>query len=328
MIYIKLRTFAFAKLTFCALVFLNISTYSQNKISYKLSREIESIILKNDSVQLKQILEDNNLNLNSAIYDVTPLFMACQEPDSTFIHWMLKNGASPNSISRYGTIGNWILAKKNSISIFNMLLDYGFNPNIESMDYWIVQKKTHPEEIPDWLNKTFKIIQDHNLNTDHLPYFAYSDPSDDLILAVSLMRDSTLTLFKRLLDYKLDANMIDKKGVTPIFYAIHIQNIEAIQLLIKHGADVNHKLTPPISSMYENSHILNNQITPLIACMQEIQQNLELLNKKETYTIIKVLLKAGADIHHQTSKSKITATDIANNLNNKEINKLFKKYGK
>ncbi len=328
MIYFKLKTFAKAKILFCVLIFLSLNTFGQNNSYSDLNMEIEDIILKKDSVQLEQILKENNLNINSVIYNVTPLFLACHKPDSLFINWMLKKGASPNVISRYGTVGNWILEKKNYTGIFNMLLDYGFDPNIESMAYWQNKKETHPEEIPDWLNKAFQKIKENNLKTEHLPYFAYTDPSDDLILAISIVRDSTLTLTKRLLDYKLDVNMIDKKGVTPIFYAVHFKNTEAIQLFIKNGANVNHILAPPVSSMYENSPIFNNKITPLIMCMQEIEQDPKLLNKKETMSILKILLKAGADIHHQTAQEKISASDIANKLNNKEINKLFKKYGK
>ncbi len=325
---LKRRFFSIASIITLNLLLNNIYVFCQNNNQYDTYTEIESLILKKDSSGLENKLKENNLNFNSVIIDVTPLFLACRKPDSTYINWLLKKGASPNVISRYGTVGNWLLEKKGHIDIFNMLLDHGFDPNIESMAYWLNKKENHPEEVPEWLNRSFSKIKENNLKTDHLPYFAYTDPADDLILAVSIVRDSTLTLTKKLLNYNMDVNMIDKKGVTPIFYAIHYQNVEALKLFIKHGADVNHILAPPVSSMYENNQIFNNSITPILMCMQEIDQNSDLLNKEETMSIIKILLKAGADIHHKTNNDKISALDIANKLNHKSINKLFKKHGK
>ncbi len=325
----KLRSLPITRLIIVVLLLFNTKAFCQNIKDRDTFIEIENTILKKDSIKLKQLLKENNLNYNSIIYDVPPLFLACHKPDSLFINWLLKKGASPNAISKYGTIGNWILEKNNYTGIFNMLLDYGFDPNIESMAYWQNIKKTNPEEIPDWLNETFQIIKEKNLKTEHLPYFAFTDPSDELLLQISIVRDTSLTLTKRLLNYKIDVNLTDKRGMTPIYVAVHFQHIEALKLLIKHGADVNHILEPPTPlSIYENNKLLNNKITPLIMFMQEIEEDPELLNKEETNSVIKILLKAGADIHHKTANDNISALDIANKLNQKDISKLFKKYGK
>lgn len=325
---LKRRPYTITFVFIITLLLVNNKTYCQDNKDYDAYTKIENIILSKDTTHLKQILKENNLDYNSVIYDVTPIFLACHKPDSIFINWLLEQGASPNIISRYGTVGNWLIEKESHLNIFNMLLDYGFDPNIESMQYWKEKELTNPEEVPEWLKKSFKKINEHNLKTEHLPYFAYNDPADGLILAASIYADSTLTLTKRLLEYDLDVNMIDKKGITPLLTAIHFCNMEAIQLLIKHGANVNQALEPPIMDMYKNNPDFTDQLTPLILFMKNLEEKPDLINNKETINTLKILLKAGADASFQTVNSKITALDIAQSIHNKEILHLIKKYSK
>jgi len=55
----------------------------------------------------------------------------------------------------------------------------------------------------------------------------------------SAIRDNNLNQLKALLDQKAGANVADDHDITPLMYAAEIGSVEAMRLLLDHGADVN-----------------------------------------------------------------------------------------
>jgi ankyrin repeat protein len=55
----------------------------------------------------------------------------------------------------------------------------------------------------------------------------------------SAIRDNNLNQLKALLDEKANANVADDHDITPLMYAAEIGSLEAMRLLLDHGADVN-----------------------------------------------------------------------------------------
>ena len=55
----------------------------------------------------------------------------------------------------------------------------------------------------------------------------------------SAIRENNLPQLKALLGQKSDAAVADSRGITPLMYAAEIGSLEAMRLLIDHGADVN-----------------------------------------------------------------------------------------
>jgi ankyrin repeat protein len=55
----------------------------------------------------------------------------------------------------------------------------------------------------------------------------------------SAIRENNLAQLTALLGSKTDANIADARGITPLMYAAEVGSIDAMRLLIDHGADVN-----------------------------------------------------------------------------------------
>ncbi|MGA2879560.1 MAG: ankyrin repeat domain-containing protein [Bryobacteraceae bacterium] len=55
----------------------------------------------------------------------------------------------------------------------------------------------------------------------------------------SAIRENNLAQLKALLDQKASANLADHHGITPLMYAAEVGSVDAMRVLIDHGADVN-----------------------------------------------------------------------------------------
>ena len=55
----------------------------------------------------------------------------------------------------------------------------------------------------------------------------------------SAIRDNNLAALKALLTDKASANVADDRGITPLMYAAEVGSVDAMRLLLDHGADVN-----------------------------------------------------------------------------------------
>ena len=72
-----------------------------------------------------------------------------------------------------------------------------------------------------------------------LAMFAVLSLAQDPEKFYSAIRDNNLAQMNALLDQKASANLADNHGITPLMYAAEIGSVDAMRVLIDHGADVN-----------------------------------------------------------------------------------------
>lgn len=293
-------------------------------ISHESYLKYIDIVQSGDTNQLNKLSYNINEITPLPKYEVPLLFHACSYGQIDMVNYLLKHGSDPNFISAYGTAANWA-AERGHLNIINVLLDHGFNPKIEEMDYWVERYKNGESEIPKWLSDVIKDVLDKNTDYHNYPVFEYTDPADALLLSASIVYDTTpkLKLTKKLLKYGVNVNLIDKKGLSPIHISIVNINVPALSLLIKNGANIE----MPIYSKLFSAPVFNNNLTPLHLIMYQIKENPESFTNNEDVILemIKVLVKAGANVNAKTKNEQQTVIEVAKEINNPKIIKILKK---
>jgi ankyrin repeat protein len=315
--------------TLCTIVFLFhviISLAQTNKD--ELDRfEMSNIIMSGDTLKLKQAIIKYNYDIN--LYDheklITPLLhYACGSGDSLMVDFLLKNGANPNIPTRYALAANWA-AERRHIEQIKQCMNNGLNPKLEEMSYWVSKYKKGDKDIPQWMNTTIsKVLETDTISYQNYPYYQFTDPGNNTLLIASILYDTDkkYKLTKELIDAGVNVNMKDKHGATALYAAIFKSNPSLVKLLLKKGANVNQVIYNP----FHNRN--NNNESPLLFLLTGIQEEPELLSNKhnEVVSILKLLLRAGADVSIQTTTEQMTAMDIAKILGDEEIIKILRKH--
>lgn len=119
-----------------------------------------------------------------------------------------------------------------------------------------------------------------------------------------------------------NVNYSNSFGKTPIFYAVENNNIEAIKLLIKNGANLNVKLI-------DNEDILKVNLPYYISICSYIHPSKTLVIHTSIYgnlDILKLLIKNGAD-YKEKDNTGLDALYYAKIYNNKDIVAYLKELG-
>ncbi|MEO0348259.1 MAG: ankyrin repeat domain-containing protein, partial [Pseudomonadota bacterium] len=108
------------------------------------------------------------------------------------------------------------------------------------------------------------MLENAQIDIDQLALFAEleKDESENYDLDIDYSRifksplkfndQSSMAAVKSLLELNVDVDLFDHNGETLMSYAASYGNIETMQLLLKHGADVNN--VPPEPNNYWNNH--------------------------------------------------------------------------
>ena len=291
-------------------------------------QELEHLIKEGKIKELKEIVSSNEINVGTVgveIGEVPLLFPACSGGDLEIIEYLLQQGANPNSVSRYGMPANWA-AERGNLATINLLLDYGFDPKKETLAYWMKQFN-EKDSLPPLMKKLTNYVAKNKLPITDLPYTAYTDPSDPLILTAAIFYDSIgdFTLAKRLITAGNNVNLSDKKGKTALHNAIESFNVDGVNFLIKNRANVN----KPIKSeqMFELFHRkeYNDNITPLHYVLYLATHNSESYNthKKQVYKIAKSLVKAGANPNAITISDSLSVLQKTDKLGDSTLIKII-----
>lgn len=300
------------------LIFISNSfAQKKNNESYNaLINEIKS----NKVEEVKNILEKNILDLNDESQDVSALHYACSIGNLEMVKLLLENKANPNIISKYGTPAFWA-AEKGNMEVINMLLDYNYNPQISDIEYWFnISDKTKK---PNIINKIIDYVKLKNLQYKNHPYTNFCDPADPLVLSASIhyAKDKKLKLTRRLIKKDININLVDKKGFTALILSIKEFNTEAVDLLVRNGADVNQTISNKKYFILTKEQLFYNNISPLHYLLRLIKQDNSLLTTKlnEILKIASKLKKSGANVLQRTLKEKKSVLDIAKEINNKRL---------
>lgn len=285
--------------------------------------EVKKIINDGDIKRLSQFLTQNKININGDKDNVPYLFYACSKGNTEMVAFLLSNGANPNIISPYGTAAHWA-GEEGYTTIISQLIKNGFNPRVEEMSYWMEQYNTDKTSVPGWMAKVISKVLEHKVPVTNYPYMEYTDPSDPLLLAASLV-DEKLKLTKQLLKKNCNVNLIDKKGMTALHISIQKMSPAAVKLLIKNKADVNMPVYSERFYRLTQQSAFDNNLTPLHFLLYYISEKPDKLEKNKTQVlkILSLLVNAGADVNAVTKDKKQTVIDVANEIGDKEIIKIL-----
>jgi ankyrin repeat protein len=244
------------------------------------------------------------------------------------VNFLLAHGADPNSISGYGTPAHWA-AERGHLAIIQLLMDKGFNPRIEEMSYWVEKYKAGEQLTPSWMSKLVGKLLEKEIDYRNYPYMEFTNPSDPLLLGAAIVHDKSnkLVLAKELIKQGGNVNLVDKRGMTALLWAVHSLNTKAVAYLLKNGADANQALYSKLFSEITSKTFFDDNLTPLHFLFFQLKQRPEILkNKKaEVLKIVKLLIRNGADIKLKTKSKNQSVLDVAMEINNPQLVKLLQK---
>ena len=295
---------------------------SLSSIYYDLIRIIET----EDITALEEVIGERDIQVFEPAGDVPLLFFACSVGDSDKVRFLLSRGAYPNHISKYGTAANWAAEKKH-LHIIQLLLDNGFNPQIEEMSYWVRKYQSEKEMSPAWMSEIISELLQKKISYDNLPYMEFTDPADPLLLTAAILFDTTntFTLAKEIMEKGVNVNVHDKRGLNALHWSINFLRPEAVSLLTEQEADVNLPVYSQQSSELFKNIIFDDNLTPLHLLFYQINQRPELIQKrrKDIMKILKMLIKAGADPYIKRKTNPQTVFEIAQELNDRKIMRIL-----
>lgn len=165
--------------------------------------------------------------------------------------------------------------------------------------------------------KSVKALLDNGIDVNFIDEEYFMSP---LTLAV---KNNNLALIKLLVNHGAILDLDQETSSTPLEYAAFIGNLEILNYLLKQGASPNfHQGATPVAVAAGNFHrdavdrlikagadvnlAGNSGITPLISCSLQSVFKCRKIGYKTIKEVIKLLLENGADINHKTN-SGLTA---------------------
>jgi hypothetical protein len=303
-------------------------------------------INKNDKILVKYLL-NKGFNSNKEYLNESPLFIAITNSifinkDLEIIKLLLEYGAKPN-VSL--TMLELIIEKNRDLyDLFKILLDNGLNIIDSHFKYKLLIKAIESDNVNFvklLLNKGFNPnYEDLNLNEESPLFIAIgkvmmtinleivkllleydAKPNIPYVLLELIIRLDLFDLFKILLDYGLNYNIINFINDTLLITAVKLDKLNFVELLLNKGINPNKKNTFKenaimISILKENIPILdfliNNCVDIKINYEDKIITLLEYAYKKNKFNVAKYLFesllytKSESDIELYENKIKPT----------------------
>ncbi|MGM0462053.1 MAG: ankyrin repeat domain-containing protein [Fibrobacterota bacterium] len=282
-----------------------------------------SIVENEDSTALKTALGGRHPDSVTGPDDLPLLFYACGSADRiAMTTYLLTHGSDPNTVSEYGTPAHWA-AERGDIEQVSLLLEYGFNPRIEGMEYWMEKYNSGADITPEWMREIVEKVHSDSRDYSLYPYMEYTDPASPLLLAAAVYygNKKNYPAAQRMIDRGITIDLMDSYGMTALLYSVYMLDTAGVAFLIENTADV----TMPMHSerMYKQTsdRVYDDDVTPLHLLLHRCKENPAVIdNQKESILrIIDLLLAAGADITAQRRHSGITVLQAAKKLNSPEI---------
>jgi len=215
---------------------------------------------KNNWPNVLSKLLEKRFDINASTEGQTPLYVACNEEHEYIVYLLLNHGANPSAANedKAGSVPLDIAIRRENMVIVDMLLQKG-------------AKSNQPGE--------------PLLHTpcSHKAGWELSEDGETRYL------ERTLSIIRLLLQHRVNVNAISDKGDTALYRACVSQHLEAVQILLEAGADVNLTSKRPSKRLY-----------PLMAACDAA--NVELIN---------LLVKAGANVTCRTSSNETCLHAIA-----------------
>lgn len=228
---------------------------------------VESVLWRGD-VKWVQWLLDQGVDINGrygAYKHMTMLMMAAEHHDITMIEFLLSKKANIKAVARQRTAASY--TKDPYLRSLLSPETISSTPKIEDTQSSILNQLIKNKERRGYILKNYYIGP--KLKTDRI-YLHEISISDNEAKLLEAAKEGNMTELKKLVKEKTDINVLDKKSLSPLFYAIINNHKEFAIHLINLGAEIN---------------LVNNRGFPPIAFAVELGQ-------KE---VVKSLLEAGAN---------------------------------
>jgi len=268
-----------------------------------------------------------NVNIQNSL-GVTALMVLLEDPN--LVEILLKAGANPNLQTNDGMTALFVAARDSHEKSIKLLIKYGANINIsaEGITPLAIAIYNNHNKVAKLLIENDADINVKNLDGDNsalicalitdnyemvnllCDYEVNIDIADEnrktLLMKASI--NGYISILKRLIEEKINLNF-EIDNYTPLMVAIEGQQLEAMDILIKNGANVNFKNIPNKTALIFAIHQPRNEdqieiIKMLIknnANLNDCDENgytpLMLAIHFEKFDIAKLLIESGADVN-------------------------------
>jgi ankyrin repeat protein len=183
-------------------------------------------------------------------YGGTPLAEACTNSDPAMIEKLLKAGADPNAVSSEGETALMTAARTGSVASVKVLLDHGANVNAK--EQWLGQTalmwavaENHPAVVELLIahgadvNARSTIREEKVKNKWFTANVVSAPPKGGMTPLLYAARQNSLQAAEMLVKAGADLNMADPDGTSPLVMAIINAHYDLPVYLMDHGADPN-----------------------------------------------------------------------------------------
>jgi ankyrin repeat protein len=216
---------------------------------------------------MKFLVEECNAKVDN--YDQnndSPLIFAILEEDIKIIQYLIDHGADVNHVDEEKQTPLEIAIRWGSVPSVKILLENGADVNMGMLDYngkdislLSYALQVHEPEIANYLIKYGADWNYKNSKNETLYDIAYEQVDKDNLEVMKILADhdidgfkekiiwdtikyedeNHITFFKFLIENKININIRDKDGNTPLGFAIISNNEELVDYLLKNNADIS-----------------------------------------------------------------------------------------
>ena len=163
-------------------------------------------------------------------YNQTLLMIACAKGNKDAINVLLNTGADPNTADTNGDrCLHYAVGNDCCTEIFQALITYGSEVNATNKTNVTALMLTCKKGNTDAINVLLNAGAIHNI----------VDTSGDIWLHYAARNDCCTEVLQTVISHGVDVNAANKKNVTALMIACHKGNTDAIDILLKAGADPN-----------------------------------------------------------------------------------------
>jgi ankyrin repeat protein len=226
-------------------------------------------------------------------FGATPLYAAAEHTDPAMAEKLLAAGADPNKALMSGETPLMVAAKRGNMDTVRVLLKGGANPNAQEDNagqtalMWAISQHQAPV-VAELVKHGADVELASKVGTTPLMFAAQQDDVESariLIGAGAKVNDAQ-----------------PKSGLTPLLIATAMSNAKTVDLLLENGANPN--------------AVDRDGYAPLHKAVRDSDYGIDFDTREATLTIVKSLLKHGADPNLRIRQDKAkAAAEIKNGSN-------------
>lgn len=159
-----------------------------------------------------------------------PLHIAAMQGSIEHLELLIQNGFNINFQDENGLTPLLIATDKNQLEAMTFLLEKGANPNLtDRAGISPLVKSTQTTKLND-IKPRLELLVNHGANTE----FIESEP-----FVIYIVKKGFFEILETVLKRGEDPNSTDKKGHTALMYAVESEELKAVSLLVKYGANID-----------------------------------------------------------------------------------------